>query len=226
MCGRYVFSSPQDLAARFQVLQVPLKLAPTYNAAPSQELPVVVEDDNGDRVIRLMRWGLVPRWRKPGQGSTVAPINARAETLLDKPLFRPLVTRKRCLVPGSGFYEWQRSGGRKRPYYIHLRDEPVFAFAGLYDELPDAEDGDGASFTIITTPPNALVAPLHDRMPAILPVDDEDDWLDRALTDPHAAQALLAPFPADRMVADPVSPAVNNVRNNGPELIEAIGATS
>ena len=222
MCGRYVIEGHQELSERFQLRQIPFAILPTFNAAPSQELPVVVEDDNGERALRLMRWGLVPRWRKPGQTNSIAPINARAETLLDKAMFRPLVGRKRCLVPATGFYEWQRVDGRKQPFFVHLRDHALFGFAGLYDEAPE----DTASFTIITTPPNALVAPLHDRMPAILRPDVEDEWLSREAEDPHAAQALLRPYPADEMVADPVGAAVNNVRNDGPELIAPLGKTA
>ncbi len=218
MCGRYVVETHQELSERFQLRQVPLQLPTTYNAAPSQELPVIVEDDCGERALRPMRWGLLPRWRKPGQANSVAPINARAETLLDKPMFRPLVGRKRCLVPASGFYEWQRAGGRKQPYFIHPRDGGLVGLAGLYDESPDGV----ASYAIVTTTPNELVAPLHDRMPAILRPEDEADWLSRDLADPHAAQALLGPYPAAEMTADPVSPAVNNTRNDGPELMEPV----
>ncbi len=218
MCGRYVVAGHQELSERFQLRQISFPLRPIFNAAPSQELPVIVEDDSGERALRPMRWGLLPRWRKPGQADSVAPINARAETLLDKPMFRPLVGSKRCLVPASGFYEWQRVGGRKQPYFLHLRDGSLVGLAGLYDESPDGV----ASFAIVTTPPNPLVAPLHDRMPAILRLEDEEEWLSRDLTDPHAAQALLRPYPAEAMVADPVSPAVNNVRNDGPDLIAPI----
>lgn len=229
MCGRYTLVGHREIAERlreeiverFRLGQTPLALVSLFNAAPSQELPVVTEGEDDDRVVRLMRWGLVPRWRKPGQGSSVAPINARAETLLEKPMFRGLVGRRRCLVPADGFYEWQRRDGRRQPYRFHLRDNALFGLAGLYDESPDGE----ASFTIITTSPNALVAPLHDRMPAILRPEDEADWLSHDLTDPHAARALLRPYPAAAMAADPVSPAVNNARNNGPELIAPVAKT-
>jgi putative SOS response-associated peptidase YedK len=218
MCGRYVIEGNVEFSERFQLRQIPFTLLPLFNAAPSQDLPVIVEDDGGERTVRLMRWGLLPRWRKPDQASSVAPINARAETLLEKPMFRPLVGRRRCLVPVSGFYEWSRTGGRKQPYYFHPRDGSLVGLAGLYDESPEGV----SSFTIITTTPNELVAPLHDRMPAILRADDEADWLSRDLTDAHAAQSLLRPYPAEAMAADPVSPAVNNARNDGPELIERV----
>ena len=216
MCGRYMVVDHQEISERFQLRQIPMSLFATYNAAPSQRLPVVVEGEDGERRLELMRWGLVPRWRKAGQGPSVAPINARAETLLEKPMFRPLVRGKRCLVPANGFYEWRREGSRKQPYLVRLRQGELFALAGLYDELPDEE---GGSYTIVTTAPNALVAPLHDRMPAILRPEDEDDWLDRGLTDPEAAKALLRPYPPEEMELVPVSPAVNDVRNDGAELL-------
>jgi len=217
MCGRYVIEGYQELSERFQLRQIPFTLFPMFNAAPSQDLPVITENDEGERTIQLMRWGLVPRWQKPGQSASVAPINARAETLLEKPMFRSLVKRQRCLIPANGFYEWQRLDGRKQPYFIHLQDDALFGFAGLYDEAA----GD-ASFTIITTAANDLVAPIHDRMPVMLSPSDEADWLSPDLDDSHAAQALLQPYPAAEMTADAVSTAVNNVRNNTPDLLDPI----
>ena len=215
MCGRYMLVGHQELSERFQLRQIPFSLFARYNAAPSQELPVVVEGEDGERALRAMRWGLVPRWQRPGQGKAIAPINARAETLLEKPMFRPLVGGKRCIVPANGFYEWRRTGGPKQPFHIHRRDGDLVGLAGLYDESPEGV----ASFAIVTVAPNELVAPLHDRMPPILRPEDEADWLSRDLADPHAAQALLRPYPAEEMAADPVSTAVNNTRNDGPELL-------
>ena len=192
MCGRYVVAGQQELSERFQLRQIPLHLMPTFNAAPSQELPVVVEETDGERELRLLRWGLVPRWRKPGQTNAPTPINARSETVLEKPMFRGLVKGHRCLVPASGFYEWQRQNG-KQPFYIGLRDESLFAFAGLYDDPPS--DDEPGSFTIITTEANALVAPLHDRMPVILRRDDEATWLDPDLTDSRRDRPPAPPLP-------------------------------
>lgn len=224
MCGRYMLTAHQEISERFLLRQIPFALFALFNAAPSQELPVVVEGDDGERSVRPMRWGLVPRWQTPGQGQgrPIAPINARAETLLEKPMFRSLVGKQRCLVPANGFYEWQRHDGRKQPYRIRLRDDALFGLAGLYDESPDGV----ASFTIVTTTPNELVAPLHDRMPAILHPEDEADWLSRGLTDAAAARALLGPYPAAAMAADPVSTAVNNTRNDGPEILTPVEQTA
>ncbi|MDP9359674.1 MAG: SOS response-associated peptidase [Chloroflexota bacterium] len=219
MCGRYVLKGNREFSERFQLRQVNLGLFTTYNAAPSQQLPVVLQRD-GEREVDLLRWGLLPRWSKPGS-RTPEPINARAETLLEKPMFRSLVKSKRCLVPANGFYEWKRTGGPKQPYFIRPTDQETFAFAGLYDETK-GEDGEPiGSYAIITTAPNELMASLHDRMPVVLRPEDEEEWLDPSITDPGIV-ALLRPYPAEAMAADPVSTAVNNTRNDGPELIQPL----
>jgi putative SOS response-associated peptidase YedK len=226
MCGRYVVEGVQELSERFQLRQVGFLFEPTFNAAPSELLPVVVEDDAGERELRLMRWGLIPKWAKAG-GKGVQPINARAETLREKPLFRPLLSRRRCIVPASGFYEWRREGGAKQPYFLTTNDGELFGFAGLYDETTDPEaEGPAAaaqgSYTIITTNANDAVAPIHDRMPVILRPEHEDAWLSHEVTDPHEIEQLLTPRPADEMRFYPVSKAVNNVRNDRPDLIEPL----
>ena len=220
MCGRYMIVAHTEFSERFQLRQIPLTLFPTYNAAPSQQLPVVIERDGG-RELRLMRWGLVPRWRKTGAGRAPEPINARAETLFEKPMFRSLARTRRCLVPANGFYEWQRLGGTKQPYFIHPTDQETFAFAGLYDEAPGEDGQPLASYAIITTGANEAMAPIHDRMPVILRPEDEADWLDSAITDP-AITALLRPYPAEATAATAVSTAVNDTRHNGPELIQPL----
>jgi putative SOS response-associated peptidase YedK len=225
MCGRYVLKAPEDISERFQLRQITLQLEPTYNAAPSMELPVIVENEGGEWeawVVRLVLLGLLRRWGDPGD-KPFAPINARAETLLEKPMFRSLVSRKRCIVPANGFYEWQQQPGHKQPYYVSLPAEPTFGLAGLYDEFADQDGEFIASYTIVTTTPNELMASLHNRMPVILPRADEEEWLSREVTDQHQVERLLAPYPADAMTAWPVSPAVNNVRNDNPALIEPIG---
>jgi putative SOS response-associated peptidase YedK len=169
-----------------------------------------------------MKWGLIPRWRKPGEKDSFAPINARSETILEKPMFRNLVGRHRCLVPSNGFYEWQRRDGGKQPYFIRVEDDPTFAFAGLYD-LHKEDDGELlGSYTILTTSANKLMEPIHDRMPVILRKDDEEEWLSPEVTDPVAIQHLLQPFPASEMEAYPISTAVNNVRNDGEDLIQPL----
>src|SRR5262249_15399595 len=138
VCGRYTLQNVDEISERFQTKQLRFELASVYNVAPSQELPVVVAEADGQRAIKLMHWGLIPRWQVVGHGGGVAPINARAETVAEKPMFRDLIRRRRCLVPASGFYEWQAGLHRKQPYFIGVKDEPLFAFAGLYDEFVPA----------------------------------------------------------------------------------------
>lgn len=222
MCGRYAIATPGDINQRFNLTQPPLHVEPVYNAAPSMHLPVVVENVSGDWEAQLMQWGLIPRWSKPGTKS-VAPINARAETLREKPMFRNLIARTRCIVPANGFYEWRQTDGRKQPYYISIPDDPIFSLAGLYDEIDDGNGGITASYTIITTSPNDLMTRLHNRMPVILPRRDEEEWLSRDVTDVDQLERLLVPYDAQIMTAWPVSTAVNNTRHDTPTLIDPIG---
>jgi putative SOS response-associated peptidase YedK len=224
MCGRYVLAAPDDLSERFQLRQLPMGIMPRWNAAPGQSLPVIVEEPGGGRVVRLMHWGLVPRWSSTG-GERIAPINARVEGIADKAMFRNLITRKRCLVPANGFYEWQAAGkGGKQPFYIHQPGDAVFAFAAVWDDtFPDeatpGESTPAGSFTIVTTDANAMMAPFHHRMPVILRPEVEAGWLDARTTDAAAATALITRTPEDALEAYAVSTAVNNVRHEGPELV-------
>lgn len=226
MCGRYIVEGVQEISERFQLRDIGLIFEPTYNAAPSELLPVVIADDDGQRQLRLLRWGLIPRWSRPG-GKGVQPINARVETLREKPMFRPLLSRHRCIVPASGYYEWRTEGGAKQPYFVSTTDREVFGFAGLYDETtnPEAEGPAAAaagSYTIITAGAHEALASLHDRMPLILRPEHEEAWLSRDVTDPLEIEQLLNPRPGSEMLTYPVSKAVNNVRNDSPDLIEPI----
>ncbi len=225
MCGRYAIVGTTKLLERFLLHGIPADSPPewtTYNAAPSQLLPVILEDAAGERTALAMQWGLVPRWRRSDGKAPVAPINARAETLLEKPMFRGLTKAKRCIVPASGFYEWRKVDGRKQPYYLTADDGDVWGLAGLYDLTHDEANDAAGSFTIITTAANPLVAPLHERMPVILLREDEEEWVSRDVTDPHQVERLLQPYPEDAMRIYPVSTDVNNTRHNGPELIERV----
>ncbi len=217
MCGRYVFTNTDQLQRRFAVAQLPLDLSPQYNVAPGQTLPVVVAGEAGNAVA-LMRWGLIPSWSKdPKIGYKM--INARAEGVADKPSFRAPLRRQRCLVPASGFYEWRKAGPTKTPYYIHLKSGELFGFAGLWDRWHDPSGQELHTYTIVTTAPNELMAPIHNRMPVILLRDDEAAWLDPENHDPDLLTALLRPYPAEQLAAYPVSPAVNSVANTGEQLI-------
>ncbi|CAN5723406.1 SOS response-associated peptidase [soil metagenome] len=222
MCGRYVLNAPEDLSERFQLRQLAITLPHSWNVSPTSSMPVIIEIAEEGRQGRTMKWGLIPRWSKPGDTKAIAPINARAETLAEKPMFRGLIKNRRCLVPANGFYEWKKTGNYKQPYFISVADNDLFTFAGLYDESKGEEGDVVASYTIITTSANDVMSSIHDRMPVILDEEDEDEWLDSALTDAGAIRHLLGPYPADKMVIYPVSREVNNVRNNRPELIEQI----
>jgi len=224
MCGRYVLEDFEELSER--LIQVPLRYQfhpeDTFNAAPTQTLPVIVEEDKG-WTVHGMHWGLIPRWTKPGEKPRTMPINARSETLTEKRMFSPLLKDHRCLVPISGFYEWKATGGSaKQPYFIHRRDVPLMLLAGLYDEARDEDGEPRGSFTIITTAANDRLAPFHDRMPAVLDDDAAAVWMDREETEPAPLTHLLIPFPDEAFDAYPVSREVNNTRHNSPDLIERV----
>ncbi|MCC6943073.1 MAG: SOS response-associated peptidase [Thermomicrobiales bacterium] len=220
MCGRYVINAPEDLSERFQIRQLTLNLSHSWNVAPTTEQPVIVENRDGEREARLMTWGLTRRWARASARKGPAPINARSEGIGDKPMFRDLIRNRRCLVPANGFYEWKNLGDRKQPYYITVTDEPLFAFAGIYDAWKGENDDVVASYTIVTTQANDRMASIHERMPVIIRQEDEEEWLDRSVADAAQIERLLVPYPGEAMTITPVGRLVNNVRNDGPELIE------
>jgi putative SOS response-associated peptidase YedK len=224
MCGRFALSDTQQLSLRFEVEPGDEHdLIPRYNVAPTQMIPVIVEEDRR-RVLRMMRWGFRPAWKQVSAGAP-DPINARAETLMERPMFRPAVAKRRCLVPADGFYEWKAEPGAKgkQPFYIHLKDGSLFAFAGLYVDGRDDEGLPIQTCAIITTGPNELMAEIHNRMPAILERDAEQAWLDPELSEPEVVLPLLHPYPAADMDLYPVSSRVSSARNEGPDLIEPAG---
>jgi len=201
--------------------QLPL-FEPRYNIAPTQDVLVVRERERGEREAAMLRWGLVPSWAKELQAG--APlINARAETVAEKPAFRTALRRRRCLIPADGFYEWQKASGaaargKKQPYYIHRRDERPFAFAGLWERWTGGPEVE--SCTIVTTSANNTLSALHDRMPVILSEEDYALWLDPAVEDAAAVTPLLVPAAEVVLVAEPVSTHVNRVANDDPQCIE------
>jgi len=225
MCGRYAFYEHQELSERLTNVALDTsffdQFRPTWNAAPSQTLPVIVEDASS-ATVREMRWGLIPKWTKPGQSPKVTPINARSETLDEKPMFRSLIKQRRCIVPANGFYEWRGTKGDKRPYFIHPTDGQLMLFAGLYDEARGINDDLLESYSIITTNANGPMSRLHDRMPVILDADDVSEWLDRDLTEIEPLEHLLRPADDDAIGIQPVAKSVNNTRHDGPSLIEPI----
>ncbi len=225
VCGRYVtVSSPALLAERFHVTEVrPESLEPSYNVAPRADVPVVAER-HGERVLDVVRWGLVPFWAKdPSIGDRM--INARAEKLLTSNAFKRAFERKRCIVPADGFYEWQKiEGKRKQPWFIRRRDGEPLAFAGLWETWHDPDADDDApplrTCVIITTEPNELLEPIHDRMPVVLPESQWDTWLDVDNHDVASLRTLFVPIPVDELEAWCVSTLVNKADNDGPDLIE------
>jgi putative SOS response-associated peptidase YedK len=218
MCGRYSLIVTDDLGARFRVHDPLLGLRSQFNVTPGREMPVV--HDGAEWRMECMLWGLVPFWAKDASiGRRL--INARAETVAEKPAFRNSFAKKRCLVPASGFYEWKGERGEKAPFYYRLEDGGHFAFAGLYDVWHDPAGGERKTFIILTTESNALVGEVHDRMPVLLHREDEGAWLDGE-SDPSLLKRLLAPFPAPEMAGFRVSPRVNNPENEGEDLIEPL----
>jgi putative SOS response-associated peptidase YedK len=219
MCGRITqYLTSEEIAALFGAEDEVDDSAERYNVAPTQMVMIVVED-GAKRVVTAQRWGLIPPWADdPKIGSRL--INARGETVAEKPSFRASFKRQRCIIPANGFYEWQKRGDRKVPHAIVRKDEKPLALAGLWSSWRDPESGEQVrSFAIITTTANATLAPIHDRMPVILPDDAIDTWLDPNFQDVPALQSLLRPYPDDLLRAYPVSRLVNDVRNDGPQLV-------
>jgi putative SOS response-associated peptidase YedK len=184
----------------------------------------VVVEDHDEWVVRGMHWGLIPKWTKPGQRPKVMPINARAETAAEKPMFKSLVKYRRCIVPANGFYEWKAEGsGGKQPYFIHPKGHDLFLFAGLWDEAPAGPDGETIqSFTILTTSANDAMTSLHDRMPVMFEDEVVPVWLDREETEAEPMAQLLMPPVEEPLNMFAVSRAVNTPKNNSPELLEPV----
>lgn len=233
MCGRYVSATPPDQVAAYFGAEPPAEGAASgpweanFNVAPTTGV-LVVRDDGAVRHLETMRWGLVPFWAKdPSIGSRM--INARAETVAEKPAFRSALRKKRCIVPADGFYEWKKAAGGgakapKQPMYIHRVDGEPLAFAGLWEVWRDPSDPDRElhTCTVLTTSANATMRPVHDRMPVILPPSAWDAWLDPAPAETDALLRHLVPAPDSLLTLHPVSTAVNNVRNRGPHLLDPV----
>lgn len=220
MCGRFTLAVPgEQVAAQFQLAEAPA-LAARYNIAPTQQVAAVRATEAG-RELGMFRWGLVPSWAKDlSIGARM--INARSETAAEKPAFRAAMRQRRCLIPADGFYEWQARDGGKQPFHIRLADGAPFAMAGLYEHWKTPAGEWLATCTILTTEANELMQPLHNRMPVILASEHYGLWLDPGLRDVAPLEQLLVPFPADRMVASPVSRAVNRAGTEGPELLAPV----
>lgn len=219
MCGRYTLTYDIHAIAKAFNVDAPssLRITPRYNIAPTQEVVTILR--NGTAHLDLMRWGLIPSWAKEEAiGSKM--INARAETLAEKPSFKRLLSAKRCLIIADGFYEWrQEERGPKTPMYITLKDSEPFAFAGLWDAWKSSDGRQVRTCTIITTESNELMSPIHNRMPVILSAHSRKEWLDPDIHDEHVLLPLLAPYPMDQMTARVVSRLVNDPKHDNPELL-------
>lgn len=220
MCGRFQLSlKGKHISERFNVEVYDKMYSPNFNCAPSQKLPVITNTALGE--LSFFKWGLIPFWAKdPRIGSKL--INARAETIQEKPSFKQAFVNRRCLIPANGFYEWRNSD--KLPFRIFLKSEALFAFAGIWEIWKDAEERPIYTFSIITTSPNKLMESIHDRMPVILPIEHEEAWLKE-----HnivSLQKLLVPFDDSKMEAYAISKKVNSPKNNGPEIVVPVAEES
>jgi putative SOS response-associated peptidase YedK len=217
MCGRFTLRARLNKVIQEQDLFGEFDTEPRYNIAPTQSVAIVRRDESGRRACAMARWGLIPSWAKdPKQAGLL--INARAETVAEKPAFRSPFKKRRCLVLADGYYEWQAAGKTKQPYFIHRPDDEVFGLAGLWDCWPGGDGPPIESCTIITTSANDGIVHVHDRMPVILEPGEWDAWLSPT-ADAAALKVLLRPFPANGLVAEPVSTVVNNAKNDVPECI-------
>ena len=229
MCGRYSLTTPLDALRSLFDFESLLNLPPRYNIAPTQEAAVVRTSDVGGRELAMPRWGLIPSWSKEASMGAKL-INARSETVAEKPSFREAFRSRRCLIPADGFYEWRMEEGRKQPFRIGMKGGIPFAFAGLWEQWTAkaastgiAEGESVETFTILTPPANDKLRPIHARMPVILAPETFDPWLDAA-NDPHSLLSLLGPYPVAPMAFYRVGTAVNNVRNDDPSCIAPLTA--
>lgn len=220
MCGRFSLTELIGNLERFGLVQLEFEFEPRYNIAPSQPVPVVIQQ-NGGNSLHMFRWGLIPYWAKDESiGNKL--INARAETLEEKPSFRKSLEKRRCLILADGFYEWKKKGRVKKPYRFTRYGGEVFAFAGLWDSWLSPMGRMINSCTIITTTPNKLMEPIHNRMPVILARNTESLWLDEGVAFCGEVKGLLTPFPAEEMLAFEVSSLVNSPRNDVPGCLVPI----
>jgi putative SOS response-associated peptidase YedK len=219
MCGRYSLIVTDDLGARFRVHIPTLGLRSRFNVAPGSEMPVVL-CEGGTRRMECAEWGLVPSWAKGGSFGRQL-INARAETVTEKPAFRSAFRHHRCLVPASGFYEWKEEGGTRLPYYYHLTGDAYFSFAGIANIVVEGGRRSLLTYAIITTDASPLVSPVHPRMPVILQEEDEEAWIDPGTETQHL-RSLLIPYPGEDLEVHRVSKEVNDAKAEGPGLIAPV----
>lgn len=220
MCGRFVLTAtPEAVQQVFNLATLPSEMEPRYNIAPTQPIAVITNEQPD--TLTYFKWGLVPSWSKDALGGAKM-LNARSETVAEKPSFRAAFKRRRCIIPADGFYEWQAHGKEKTPLFIHFEDREIFGMAGLWEVWHSPEGGELRTCTILTTSANDFMKPIHDRMPVILHKDDYPLWLSPAEEPTPVLQALMRPYSGDNLTAYPVSKAVNRPVIDAPELLERV----
>ena len=223
MCGRYTLhQKAENIAKRYGVTDVSANIRENYNVAPGQLMPVITESNTGKRELQIMKWGFMPAWAKdPNMGYKL--INARDDGIFDKPMWRSVILKKRCIIPADGFYEWKKTTiGKKvekQPFYIHPKQIELFSFAGIWETWKDVEGIEHKTYSIITTEPNCEMASVHNRMPVILHPEDEASWLDSTKVTRSSIEPLLRPFEDDGLELYEVSSDVNALRNNKQKLL-------
>ena len=220
MCGRYTLTQPKKIKSRFETSSDIENFDKSYNIAPSQYLPTITK--NSPNQITMMKWGFVPHW---GKDKNFNLINIRSDTVEEKPYFKNILTKNRCLVPSDGFFEWKKvkleGKEEKIPYFIHLKGKKLFSFAGIYSSVKDAEGKEILTYAILTTKPNSLVKKIHNRMPVILKEESEQKWLDKK-KEAKKLYELLKPYPSKDMESYKISKKVNNPVNDDPSIINPL----
>jgi len=219
MCGRFVIAFTDGFHARFRVRDSNVNVTPRFNIAPSQDAPIIFRESPNR--LEMMHWGLVPSWSK-AERTGLKLINARSESVMEKPMFKRLMGDHRCLVPATGFYEWKTTDEGKVPFYISSKRDDYLGFAGLYDRWRSPEGEVVSSFTILTTASNELMGPIHDRMPVIVRSEDEDIWVEGKALDTGIMRRVFAPYPSEELVAHQVAKMVRNPGVEGPDLIRPV----
>ncbi len=222
MCGRYTLHNIDKLAKHYNLATLDASIHENFNASPGQQMPVVTQNQEGKTVLELMKWGLIPGWSKdPKIGYKL--INARAESIFEKPIWRNIILKRRCLIPADGFYEWQKQmAGKKelkQPFYVHPKQTSLFSFAGVWETWKDIEGKEHKTYSIITTEPNKEMAVIHNRMPVILHPEDESSWLAPTNMTRDSLEPLLRPFEDNGLKIYEVSRDVNTNRTNDQHLI-------
>jgi putative SOS response-associated peptidase YedK len=226
MCGRFTLKTPREVVAKQFGVEIDEELESRFNIAPTQTIAAIRPAVGGEgREFVLLKWGLIPSWAKDASMGAKL-INARSETVTEKPSFREAFKRRRAIIPADGIYEWQRTGKGKQPYFFQMRDGSLFGFAGLWDKWRNEEGEVVETCSILTTEANEVFSPAHERMPVVLHPESYDEWLDADPRGVESLKELLRPYPSSEMIAYPVSTLVNSPQHQGAELIKGLNATA